>query len=279
MTSVQFYDCPVVMPYYGGKFRLSTQLVPMLATHDRYFEVFAGGLSMFFRKSKAPFSVVNDIDNDIVNLYTCVVTQFDKLIDTLYWLPKGRELFNDAKSTVKNTKDIEIPDVTRAAKYFYCIRNGFNKIPTGTFSKTSTWNTSEIIENLKYSRTFFDDTTIENLDFRKLITDYKPKEGDMWYLDPPYIIATERGDYYMADFKEDEHEDLRECADLINRSDAKFMISYDDRPVIRDMYSDFNIYEIETQYAGRNAEDVKYFIELVITNYECEPPQMEIFKW
>ena len=55
------------------------------------------------------------------------------------------------------------------------------------------------------------------------------------------------------------------------------MISYDDREVVRDMYSDFNIYEIETQYAGRNAEDVKYFIELVITNYECEPPQMEMF--
>ena len=277
MTSVQFYDCPVVMPYYGGKFRLSKQLVPMLATHDRYFEVFAGGLSMFFRKVKAPFSVINDVDNDIVNLYTCVITQFDKLIDTLYWLPKSRELFNDSKSAVKDTKNIEIPDVARAAQYFYSIRNGFNKIPTGTFSKTSTWNTSEIIENLKYSRTFFDDTTIENLDFRKLITDYKPKQGDMWYLDPPYIIATERGDYYMADFKEDEHEDLRECVDLINRSDAKFMISYDDRPVIRDMYSDFNIYEIETQYAGRNADDVKYFIELVITNYECEPPQMEMF--
>ena len=81
----------------------------------------------------------------------------------------------------------------------------------------------------------------------------------------------------MADFKEDEHEDLRECVDLIDRSDAKFMISYDDREVVRDMYSDFNIYEIETQYAGRNAEDVKYFIELVITNYECEPPQMEMF--
>ena len=74
MTSVQFYDCPVVMPYYGGKFRLSKQLVPMLATHDRYFEVFAGGLSMFFRKPKAEISVVNDIDNDIVNLYNCVIT-------------------------------------------------------------------------------------------------------------------------------------------------------------------------------------------------------------
>ena len=97
MTSVQFYDCPVVMPYYGGKFRLSKQLVPMLATHDRYFEVFAGGLSMFFRKPKAELSVVNDIDNDIVNLYTCVITQFDKLIDTLYWLPKSREIFNKSR--------------------------------------------------------------------------------------------------------------------------------------------------------------------------------------
>ena len=164
----------------------------------------------------------------------------------------------------------------RAAEYFYCIRNGFNKIPTGTFSKISHWDTSEIIKNLKYSRTFFDETTIENLDFRNLIVSYKPKKGDMWYLDPPYIIATERGDYYMADFKEDEHEDLRECVDYIDRHGAKFMVSYDDRDVIREMYSDYNIYEIETQYAGRLAEDVKYFTELVITNYDARP-QIEMF--
>ena len=200
MTSVQFYDCPVIMPYYGGKFRLSTKLEPMLAAHDRYFEVFAGGLSMFFRKKKSKFSVINDIDNDIVNLYTCVNKEFKKLIDTLYWVPKSRALFNDAKQEVFSTKEIEIPDVERAAKYFYLIRNAFNKIPYGSFSKIAMWDTAEIIENLKYSRTFFDDTTIENLDFRKLIVDYKPKRGDMWYLDPPYIIATERGDYYMADF-------------------------------------------------------------------------------
>jgi DNA adenine methylase len=99
----------------------------------------------------------------------------------------------------------------------------------------------------------------------------------MWYLDPPYIIATERGDYYMADFGIEEHEDMIECVDYIDKAGAKFMISYDDREVIRDIYSDYNIYEIETQYAGRNEDDVKYFIELVITNYDTEPPQIEMF--
>lgn len=276
MTNIQFYECPVVFPYYGGKFQLSRQLIKMFPTHERYFEVFAGGLSTFFRKKKAKISVVNDIDNDIVNLYTCVIKEFDKLIDTLLWIPKSRTYFNDAKSSVLEHKDIEIPNVERAAMYFYLIRNAFNKIPYGTFSKTSTWNTNEIIENLKYSRTYFDKTTIENLDFRKLIVDYKPTKGDMWYLDPPYIIATERGDYYMHDFGINEHEDLRECADLIDRQGGKFMISYDDREVIREMYSDCNIVEIETQYAGRNADDVKYFIELVIMNYE-PISQVEMF--
>ena len=80
----------------------------------------------------------------------------------------------------------------------------------------------------------------------------------------------------MADFGIEEHEDLIECIDYINKSGANFMISYDDRDVIRDVYSDYNIYEIETQYSGRNAEDVKYFTELVITNYDAKP-QMEIF--
>ena len=68
MTSVQFYDCPVVIPYYGGKYELSKRFIPLIPPHDRYFEVFAGGLSMFFRKNKAIWNVLNDKDNNIVNL-------------------------------------------------------------------------------------------------------------------------------------------------------------------------------------------------------------------
>jgi len=49
------------------------------------------------------------------------------------------------------------------------------------------------------------------------------------------------------------------------------------------VYSDYNIVEIQTQYAGRTqngykeGQNTKYFTELVIMNYE-EKTQVEMFK-
>ena len=74
-------SCPVVMPYYGGKFTMSKRLVTMLPPHRRYFEVFAGGASMFFRKAKAEWNVLNDVDNDIVNLYICILNRYKELVN------------------------------------------------------------------------------------------------------------------------------------------------------------------------------------------------------
>ena len=72
-------DCPVVVPYYGGKFTMSKRLIEMIPPHERYIEVFAGGASMFFRKKKVKWNVLNDLDNDIVNLYICVLKEFEEL--------------------------------------------------------------------------------------------------------------------------------------------------------------------------------------------------------
>ena len=49
MSSCSWMKCPVIITYFGGKFELSQYLVPMLHKHNRYIEMFAGGLSMFFR--------------------------------------------------------------------------------------------------------------------------------------------------------------------------------------------------------------------------------------
>ena len=52
MPDPRWYECPVMIPYMGGKFELGRKLIPMIPKHDRYIEVFLGGGSMFFRKCK-----------------------------------------------------------------------------------------------------------------------------------------------------------------------------------------------------------------------------------
>ena len=117
---------------------------------------------------------------------------------------------------------------------------------------------------------------IENLDFRALLEKYPIKNTDMWYLDPPYIVAGERKDYYFHSFDMDAHIELNLLCNEINSNGGKFMVSYDDRDEIKDMYKNYNINKIPIIYAGQlHKREEK--IELVITNYEPQAIQKSLF--
>ena len=78
--------------------------------------------------------------------------------------------------------------------------------------------------------------TIENLDFGVLFDKYYPKREDFWYLDPPYIISTEKGSYYMNNFTMEDHTRLRDRVHEIDKAGGKFMVSYDHRPEVKELY-------------------------------------------
>ena len=266
MGDSRWMDCPVIIPYLGGKFELSRVLIPMLAPHKRYIEVFAGGLSMFYRKNKVEWNVVNDKDNDIVNLYESIRTTFEEFKEHAYWLIKAREPFLRYRKEIHESKIIDIPDPERAAKYYYVIRNAFNRNINATISKNSdSWHT-RLLNDLHYSRERLNNVLIENMDFEELHNKYPSREGDMWYLDPPYMVAGERGDYYFFDFDMHDHKRLAKMCQDINANKAKFMVSYDDREEVRELYKNFRIKVIKTIYAGQQHNRVVKN-ELVITNY------------
>jgi DNA adenine methylase len=247
---------------------LSKQFVPLIPPHHRYFEVFSGGLSMFFRKEKAEWNVLNDKDNNIVNLYNCIMHDLDKLVYYLDWLPKSRELFNGFRTEIKEKQDINIPDPLRAAKYFYCIRHSFNKLIHTPMSMVKDWNKNWMKE-FKYSRSKINGATIENLDFADLIDRYKPKENDFWYLDPPYFIATDKGDYYQHNFNAEDHIRLKEKVDKIHKNGGKFMVSYDFREEVYDLYKEYDCRVIDLKYQGATDENrTKERKEYLIINYE-----------
>ena len=276
MPSHDWYDCPIVIPYYGGKYALSKVLVPLIPPHKRYIEMFAGGLSMFFRKTKAEWSVVNDKDNNIVNLYMCVIHNLNELVEHLNWLPKSRKLFLDFRAEIKEKDEIEIPDPLQAAKYFYCIRYSFNKLIHTPFSKNKDMN-KDWEKELRYSRNHIGGSTIENLDFAELVEKYTPDREDFWYLDPPYFIATDKGDYYMNNFSSEDHLRFKEAVDTIDKNGAKFMISYDYRDEVKDLYSDYDIHTINLKYSGATKEaKEKKRKEYLVLNYQPES-QVEIF--
>jgi DNA adenine methylase len=277
VPSLDWYDCPIIIPYYGGKYELSRTLVPLIPHHKRYIEVFAGGLSMFFRKHKVVWNVLNDIDNNIVNLYMCIMEKHDKLVENLFWIMKSRKLFLDFREEIRSNGEIKIPDPVQAAKYFFCIRNSFNKLVNTPFSMNKDMN-KDWDDEFKYSRRFLAGATIENLDFQTLFSKYEPRKGDFWYLDPPYFVATEKGSYYMNNFSVEDHFRLKECVDKIDEGGGKFMISYDYRDEVSTLYNKYNIQTLNLKYSGatKDARAIKRK-EYIVMNYE-PVAQVEIFK-
>ena len=269
-------NCPVVIPYYGGKFTMSKRLIEMMPPHKRYIEVFAGGASMFFRKNKVEWNVLNDLDNDIVNLYICVLKEFKELKRHIYWYVKSRTLFEKFSENIKDS-NISIPDPERAAQYFFIVNNSFNSMLGSAFSKDSNKNYNvNVEEELRISRNKLQNVTIENFDFKDLVDRYEPREEDFWYLDPPYVVA-ENKRYYRNTFNDESHIALKDCVDKIHKGGGNFMISYDDEVKIMKLYKDYNIKTIDTKYAGTSPEKRKETKkELVIVNYEPKE-QVQLF--
>ena len=230
---------------------------------------------MFFRKKRAKWNVLNDKDNDIVNLYICVIEKKDELVDNLFWLPKSRELFLNFRKELENDT-INIPNPYRAAKYFYCVRHSFNKLIHTPLSKNKDMN-KDWDKELTYSRKKIAGATIENLDFAELIEKYPPSKEDFWYLDPPYFIATDKGNYYRNNFDNEDHKRLKKCINTIDESGAKFMISYDCRPEVKEYYKEYNIITLDMKYSGATKDSrSKPRKEYIVLNYE-PVSQVEIF--
>ena len=267
-------NCPTIIPYMGGKFELSKILIPMIPKHTRYIEMFFGGGSMYFRKPKAEFNVLNDKHNDLINLYLTVMKNYKEFQDECNSLIKSRYLYAEFKENLKLEIEYkDMPNPYRASRYFYVIMNAFNHTFHNPIAKEKqTWFPYKW-ENFQESKRKLEGSIIENLDFRELFERYPTKENDFWYFDPPYVIAGERGDYYFHALDEQDHRDMAYMIDVINNDGGKFMVSYDDHELVHELYKNYLIKKIPVRYAGQNVGN-DYKNELVITNYELTNQQL-----
>jgi len=91
-----------------------------------------------------------------------------------------------------------------------------------------------------------------NKDYKDIINEFDSKNTFI-YLDPPYFLKK----YYRYNLEKKDHIEL---ANILKNMKSNFLLSYQDRPLMRKLYKGYDIYK----YAGTN-----YFLkpEIAITNY------------
>src|SRR5580700_4077334 len=109
--------------YPGGKFYARKLILQYIVPHTSYVEPFAGGGSIFFAKSKAPFSLLNDADPELVNCYLAIRDNVEALIALLDGIPAIKEKHHYYKNIYQPSNDLE-----RAFRWYYLNRISYSSI-------------------------------------------------------------------------------------------------------------------------------------------------------
>jgi len=221
-----------VIQYPGKKNSISKWIIshfPHNYQSMTYLEPFFGSGCIFFSKERSAIETINDIDNEISNLFLQIRNNPDELILLLENTPWSREeydlSFEKAESPIEQARRCIV-------RFWFTVganvrqKNGMRfekKRNTGGlsyFHQKLPEAIAQASERLKHDRKNI--VQIENRSVFELIPAYN-RENVLMYLDPPYLMETRtKKKMYKYELSDDEHEKLLK---LITCSKAKIIIS------------------------------------------------------
>lgn len=248
------------LTWLGGKSLLADTIISYFPDHTCYVEVFCGGASVLFRKDSSKVEVINDINSHLVNFFDVVRTAKYELIAELQYNLLSRELFYRFLSKLD---DPELPAVRKAAYFFYILKLSFGgqgKHWGVSTTSPARLNLERVEEIITAAHERVRRVTIENRDFREILRIYD-RAHTLFYLDPPYRVASSRA--YGAWLTDEDYQEMR---DILRGIKGKFILSINDDPWIRELFSEFRIEEVETTYSVAKDKS-KRVKELLILNF------------
>ena len=191
--------------YYGAKQRLARKIITTLPPHNAWVEAFCGTAAITLAKPPALIEIINDLDDEVVNLFRQLRSDTDAVLRAVALTPYARAEFMLAR-----TRSDGLDNLERARRFLVSTMmtvNGTVATTRAGFSfsqsyarqkkeaRVCRWHNlserlSEVVERLRNVR-------IENRDARELLGMFSDRPATLVYLDPPYF--TKRSHRYVID--------------------------------------------------------------------------------
>jgi DNA adenine methylase len=247
------------LAYLGGKNRVARKIISLIPEHTCYIEPFCGGAQVFFHKEPSRVELLNDLNEDIFNFLRVCQLHPEELTRYLRFSIVSRRWFELFERTAPET----LTDIQRAARFFYLQKNCYGGlIVRRNFAVSvqdgSNYNPEALPELLHKTHERLLNVQLECLPYEKILAKYD-REFTFFYLDPPYWNRP----YYKFNFKE---EDYVRVAKRLEQLKGKFLLSLNDVPEIRRIFSLFYIQPLQMTYSSQRQAG-RVYRELLISNY------------
>lgn len=272
-----------IVKWVGGKRQLLPPIRHIMAPDARegtYFEPFFVGGAVFWDLLPAR-AVVNDLNADLMNLYTVVRDCPEMLVETLGEYRNEPDFYYEIRALDRDPKVFaSLSPVERAARMLYLNRAGFNglyrvnrrgefNVPFGRHKLLSV-DYEAIFMASEYLRTH--EVTLLNGDYRDAVAGARC--GDFVYLDPPYdpVSATANFTSYGAGgFGREDQRALRDLCVELHEREVRFLLSNSRTDFICELYEDFNVQIVHARRSVNSVSSKRGKVEeVLVCNYEIE---------
>ena len=279
---VDAQPCRPLVKWPGGKRSELDLIAPRIPDHDRYFEPFFGGGSVYFGLIDCP-AWGNDLHGDLILLHDLAAAQDSEFLAALdcflaAWdrstLEQRADLYYDSRSRYNATSG---PEAQRAADFFVLrelayggmfrsnAKGEFN-VPFGkAYGRNDTIHRKAARLRSPAVQAKLANITLSSLDFADFLGKHDFGPTDFMFVDPPYDTAF--SDYVGGSFDAD---DQRRLAEELLAFEGKFMLVCKITPLIEHLYlgHGLTVMEYECQYRfnikGRFSRDSRH---AMVMNY------------
>lgn len=267
--------------WVGGKRQLIPEIEKRIPEkYSTYYEPFLGGgaVLLHLQPKKA---VVNDFNSELINAYTVIRDDLDKLLEKLEEHKKlnDKDYFYEIRELDRHESYINLSNIEKAARLIYLNKTCFNGLyrvnksgyfntPYGRYKNPNIVN--EIV--LRALSNYLNEANIEfkTGDFKDGLKNIR--KGAFVYFDPPYAEVSSTANYTgytKGGFDAREQERLRDLCVELDKRGVKWMVSNANVPLIQELYQEFNIDVIGAKRSINSKADKRGEVEeVLIRNYE-----------
>lgn len=268
-----------ILKWVGGKRQLLSEIIELLPDKiTTYYEPFLGGGALLFHlQPKKAF--VNDINAELINLYTIIKESPKELIEDLKKHVNESEYFYEVRSLDRTEKYMTMSNIEKASRILYlnktCYNGLFRVNSMGEFNTPfGRYKNPKIVEEITINAVSH---YFNNSDIKITSCDYKEalkgiRKGSFVYFDPPYDPISDSSSftgYAKGGFGKEEQIRLKEFCDTLTQKGVKFLLSNSATPFIKELYKDYQINFVRAKRNINSKKELRGEVEeVLIRNYE-----------